>query len=76
MWKKGLTKYVSQIETKDNRIQATTFSFRSCNVLVINLYFMCDQRVNFVDTELNIVLGEIRRVIDVRMPKHITKWRS
>ena len=36
MWKKGLTKYVSKIETQNSRIQATKFSFESCNVLVIN----------------------------------------
>ena len=64
MWRKGLTKYVSKIESNNDRIQATKFSFTSCNILVINAYFMCDPRVNFNDTELLTLLGEIRRVIE------------
>ena len=65
MWKKGLTKYVSKIETKNDRIQATMFSFTACNILVINSYFMCDPRTNFDDRELHNLLSEIRRVIEV-----------
>ena len=72
MWKKGLTKYVSQIETKNDRIQATKFSFSSCNILVINAYFMCDPRVNFDDSELTTLLEEIRRLVDVSECQNIS----
>ena len=65
MWRKELTKYVSKIETNNTRIQATKFSLESANFLIINSYFMCDPRTNFDDSELQTLLGEIRRIIEV-----------
>ena len=65
MWKKGLTKYVSKVESNNFRLQATKFQFPSSNILIINSYFMCDPRVNFDENELHELLAEIRRIIEV-----------
>ena len=58
MWKKGLTKYVSKINSNNTRVQATRFQFPSTNLLIINSYFMCDPQTDFDDTELYDLLRE------------------
>ena len=66
VWKKGLTKYVSRIETSSFRVQGTKFSFPSGPIVVVNVYFPCDpQNDYFDDTELISLLEEIKSVKNI-----------
>ena len=61
IWKKSITKYVSQVKCGNYRLQATKFSFPNCPLLIINSYFPCDPQVeNFDDSELVTLLADIR----------------
>ena len=54
MWRKGFTKYVSQINSDSFRIQAVKFNFPGADLLVFNLYFMVDPHNNlFNDEDIN-----------------------
>ena len=65
LWRKELTKYVSQIKSDNFRIQATKFSFPGGHLLLFNLYLPCDNGLqSHDDQELQQVLAEIRRIID------------
>ena len=64
LWRKSLTKYVSQEKCDNFRIHATKFSFPSGPILIINAYFPCDpQKNSFDNTELITLLSDIRNVI-------------
>jgi len=64
LWKKSLTKYVSNIKSENYRVQATHFKFPEAELLIFNLYFMVDpQTNNFNDYELLSLLAEIERII-------------
>lgn len=72
LWKKSLTKYVSQIESENYRVQAAKFSFPESHFLLVNLYFMVDpQNDNFNDLELMNILSEIERIISASDCKHV-----
>lgn len=72
LWRKNLTKYVSNIKSDNYRIQAVKFKFPEAELLVANLYFMVDPQVqNFDDTGLLETLAELERVIDVSECKNI-----
>ena len=72
LWKKGLTKYVSKIESNNFRLQATKFQFPSSNLLIINSYFMCDPGGNFEENELLQLLAEVRRIIDISKCQNVS----
>ena len=72
LWKKGLTKYVSKVESSSYRLQATKFQFPSSNLLIINSYFMCDPGGNFEENELMQLLAEVRRIIEVSRCQNIS----
>ena len=72
MWKKGLTKYVSKINSNNYRVHATRFPFPSTNLLIINSYCMCDPQTDFDDTELYDLLAEIKRIIDIAACENIS----
>ena len=64
LWHKSLTKYVSKIQCKNYRIQATKFTLPGGPLLIINSYFPGDPRTNnFNDTELITLLADIRIAI-------------
>ena len=46
LWDKSMTKYVSQVKCSSFRIQATRFDLPSGSLLLINIYFPCNPRVN------------------------------
>ena len=45
MFKKHLTKYVSQVKCENYRIQGTKFVFTNCDLLIVNCYLPCDPQV-------------------------------
>ena len=64
MWKKFLTKYVTQVNSSTFRIQAIKFNVPGNTFLLLNSYFPCDPRNENIDnTELMELLGELRSVI-------------
>ena len=64
MWKKSLTKYVSQVPCSNFRLQATKFTFLNSSLLVINAYFPCDPQVDdFDDNEILAALADIEVLI-------------
>ena len=64
MWKKSLTKYVSQVPCSNFRLQATKFTFSQSSLLVINAYFPCDPQVeDFDDSEIVTALADIELLI-------------
>ena len=64
LWRKGLTKYVTNINSETHRIQAIKLNFPAADLLIVNLYFMVDpQAGNFDDTELMRLLAEVDRII-------------
>ena len=66
LWRKELTKYVTQIKSDNFRLQATKFSLPSGHLLIINSYLPCDPgHDNYDDQELQLVLAEIRRMVDI-----------
>ena len=67
MWKKCLSKYVSQIKCENFRIQATQFTFPQSSLLLINLYLMNDPQHDFNDQELLQTLAEINDIIRQNM---------
>ena len=72
IWKRGLTKYVMKIECNNSRLQATKFDFPSGSLLVLNVYFPCDPRVNnFDDTEVLTLLADIKTAIGTSHCHHI-----
>ena len=65
LWRKGLTKYATKIDSNNFRILATKFTFSSGNLLVVNSYFPCDPRVEkFDEEELITLLADIKTVIE------------
>ena len=65
IWKRSLTKFVSQASCKSSRLQATKFDLPSSPLLVINAYFPCDpQNDSFDDTELINLLAEVKSIIE------------
>ena len=42
MWKKYLTKYVTNITSENFRIQAVKVNFPEAEIVLVNLYFMVD----------------------------------
>jgi len=46
MWKRGFTKYISQVKSDSFRIQAVKFNFPEADLLLFNLYFMVDPQNN------------------------------
>ena len=72
MWSKGLTKYVSKVDSKNNRVQATKFQFPSFSLLILNTYFMCDPQNDFDDVELYQLLAEIKRLIETAACDHLS----
>ena len=66
MFRKYLTKYVSQIKSENYRIQGTKFTFPNCYLLVVNSYLPCDpQNENFEHNELISVLEDIKVIIHI-----------
>ena len=65
MWKKYLTKYVTNITSENFRIQAVKVNFPEAEIVLVNLYFMVDtQNNNDDDNELLNLLAELTRIID------------
>ena len=65
MFKKHLTKYVSQVKCENYRIQGTKFVFTNCDLLIVNCYLPCDPQVAEHDyTELHRTLEDIRILIE------------
>ena len=72
IWRRSLTKYVSKIACDNFRLQATSFSFPSGSVLVINTYFPCDPKTEgFDDTELLTLLADIQTLVTQTQCAHI-----
>jgi len=64
IWKKHLTKYVSNEPCDNYRIQAAKFKLPECEFLIINSYFPCNPLTeNFDDSELINVLADIKYLI-------------
>ena len=64
MWKKGLTKYVTKVNSSNFRVQATRFNIPSGDILLVNCYFPCDARNDKADdSELIQLLGDIRSIV-------------
>ena len=64
IWKRHLTKYVTQVPVRNPRIQVTKFQIQSSPVLLINCYFPCDPRSGEGDLEeLVDLLSDIDNVI-------------
>ena len=51
IWKKSLTKYVSEVSSPNPRLQATMFRRPECPLIIINAYFPCDARSSQYDLE-------------------------
>ena len=65
MWKKYLTKYITNIKSENYRIQAVKVNFPEAEIVLVNLYFMVDtQNNNDDDNELLNLLAELMRIID------------
>ena len=68
IWNKSLTKYVSSVESRNERIQAVKFEFPTTSVLIINAYFPCDPRTaNYDDTEIVDILVEVQSLAHHRI---------
>ena len=64
MWRKHLTKYVTNIKSDLYRVQAVKFNFPSADLLIVNLYLMVDPQVDqFDEIGLLNLLAEVNRII-------------
>jgi len=64
MWRKTLTKYVTNIKSDLYRVQAVKFNFPSADLLIVNLYLMVDPQVDqFDEIGLLNLLAEVNRII-------------
>ena len=64
IWKKSLTKYVTKLDSKNPRVQASMFNFPQCPIVVVNTYFPCDPRSSNSDLkELHNLLNDIEEII-------------
>ena len=65
MFRKYLTKYVSQVKCENYRLQGTKFLFPSCSLLVVNCYLPCDSQNNNADhDELISCLEDIKILVE------------
>ena len=72
MLRKGLTKYVSKVESSNFLFQTTKFQFPSNNLLIINSYFMCDPGGNFDENGLHELLANIKHIIEVASSQNVS----
>ena len=72
LWRKCLTKYVTNIKCESYRLQAIKFNFPEAELLVINVYLMVDSQLeNFDDNGLLQILAELNRIIGLSDCKNI-----
>ena len=72
IWKRELSKYVSQVKCENFRLQATKFDFPDRKMLFINCYFPCDTRnENNDNAELISTLSDIRILIEQENCQHV-----
>ena len=64
IWKKSLTKFITQIPSDNFRLQAAKFNLPHSDFLLVNAYFPCDPRTeNFDETELLNLLASLELLI-------------
>jgi len=64
MWRKTLTKYVTNIKSDLYQVQAVKFNFPSADLLIVNLYLMVHPQVDqFDEIGLLNLLAEVNRII-------------